>query len=475
MNRSCEMLPAQAISFAAHSVGSGLVSLAWPILCSTIAEVLDTAANVAWVGRDLGDVGLAALSNANLLWGVLFVAAFGVSMAGAVRVGRCLGAGDIRAAKAAVGTMASASAIVSVICVLPMVVWARFLLECLGTPRSALPQAVEYLRILLLSVPPICLNAAVVATLQAAGDSKTGFYLAVASVAIDAALNPLLIIGVSPFPALGIAGSAVATVASQGIRLVAVLLKVYLCRHPLRLRREDLSMLRMDWIRMTALLRDGGPMATQILWASIEDMLMISLVNRFGADVIAAYGVVVQLWNIIMMPATALGAAMTTIVARNVGAGSWDRVRMASKVGLTYSVLATALLVVIAEALGERIFQVFLAADSPSLAFAMVINREATWALILLGGYAVWVGVLRATGAVWAPLLISAGVLAVRFPVTVTLLGDWQTQAIWWSFPASAAATSIFAAVYGHVRAGPRRAPPAADYRQIAKKQTDGS
>lgn len=435
----------------ADSVGRALVSLAWPILCSGVAEMLDSSINVMWVGRELGDVSLAALSNANLLWALLFVGASGVSMAGTVWIGQSLGAGDIRGAKAAVATMVTASLAASLICMVPVMIWARDLLECLGTPAGALPQAIKYLRILLLSVPPIYLNVALMATFQAAGDSKTGFYLAVGSVAIDAALNPLLIAGFGPFPALGIEGSALATLTSQLLRLVALLFRGR--GHPLRLRAGELTLRRIDWLRAVRLFREGGPMAVQVLWVLVEDMLMISLVNRFGTDVTAAYGAVIQVWNIILMPAAAVGVAITAIVARHIGAGRWDRVRSVTRHGLLYGVMASALMVAFAEIVGRGIYEIFLPIGSLSLGFAEEINREATWSLILLGGYMVWVGVLRATGAVWVPLVISAGVLMVRFPVTLALLGRWQTQAIWWSFPASAAATSILAAL--HAQVGP--------------------
>jgi Na+-driven multidrug efflux pump len=199
-------------------------------------------------------------------------------------------------------------------------------------------------------------------------------------------------------------------------------------------------------------------MAVQVLWASIEQMLMISLVNRYGAHVTAAYGAVVQLWNLIMMPAAALGVAMTATVAQNIGARRWDRIRKVTGLGLTYSVLATGVLVAITEALGAHVCRVFLPTGSPALAIAAGINQKATWSLIPVGGYMVWVGVLRATGTLWAPLVISAAVLGVRFPVTAALLGRWQAQAIWWSFPASASATMLLLILHAHFCSGLRRA-----------------
>lgn len=445
-------------AFTAGSVGATLISLAWPILCSGVAEILDASVNVMWVSRELGDISLAALSNANLLWGLLFVSAFGISMAGAVRIGRSLGQGDIRRAKEAVGTMVSASSAASLICVVPMMIWTRSLVGCLGTPAAAQTQALEYLRILLLSVPLTYVNAAVIAALQAAGDSKTGFYLALASVAFDGALNPLFIVGIPPFPALGIAGSALATFASQAICFVVLLMRVYGTGHPLSLRGRDFEFLRIDLIRTGAMVRDGSPMALQVLWSSIEQMAMISLVNRLGADVTAAYGVLVQVWNLISMPAVAIGVAITAVVAQNIGAGRGDRVREAARRGLAYSVLVTLALVTIAEMFDRYLCGVFLPSDSPALAVAMDINREGTWSLIPLAGYTVWIGVLRATGAVWVPLTISVGVLAVRFPLTSALMGRWQAEALWWSFPASAAATSILAALHAYFEMYPRRA-----------------
>ena len=452
MTRSCDLLADRVGSLTVDSLGFALISLSWPILCTGMAEVLDTSVNVMWVGRELGDISLAALSNANLLWGLLLVPAFGISLAGTVRIGRSLGEGDIPGAKAAVRALMGSSLAISLICVLTMMASGPFLLECLGTPAASKLMAVEYLRILLLAIPPIYMNTAALATLQATGDSRTGGYLAVAGVVIDATLNPLLIVGVVPFPALGIAGSALAILVSQAIRLLALLVQVYGTGHPLRVLRGDLGAVRIECIRAATLVRDGGPVAVQLLWVIVEDMLMISLVNRFGSDVTAAYGVLIQLWNVILMPAAALGAATTAIVAQNIGARLWGRVERMSRVGVAYGVLATGVLVALAEVFGADIYGVVLPAGSPALAVAAEINQDATWSLVMLGGYMVWVGAQRATGVLWVPLAISAGVLAVRFPVTAAVLGRWHARAIWWSFPAAAAATAILAALYARLR-----------------------
>lgn len=431
------------------AVATELMSRSWPISCSIVLGVIDTSVNVIWVGRELGDVSVAALSNANLLWSVLFAAAFGISTAGSVRVARSIGQGNPRGAKEALLVMVSVAIAVSLLCVLPVAIWAAGLLRCAGTPAVSLDQGIAYLRVMLISIPLAYPNATIIAALQAAGDRRVGFYVSLVVILIDATLNPILILGVGPIPRLGIVGSALATVTSQAVVLVG--LGWYLLREgaALRVRLADVSLPSNIFISARGLLCEGTPTAILFLWTGFEEVLMISLVNRFGADVTAAYGVMTQIWGYILIPATALSLAITSMAAENIGAGRWDRARAAIRLALAYGAVASVVLVALADTVGGRAYELFLPPGSPSLAFASQINVDATWSLIFISGFTVWVGVLRAVSSVWAPLAISAGVLAVRFPVTAALLEHWRSQAIWWSFPASAVATAALAVLHG--------------------------
>lgn len=438
----------EACSISEGPVGRELLSLAWPILCSAVLTVLDASVNAVWVGRKLGDVALAALSNANLLWIMLFSAAFGLTTAGAVRVGKSLGNGDLDGAKSALAVTVGVSWMVSVGCAVAMELWARALLDCLGTPAQSMKQAVDYIQILLLSLPLGYLYGAVIAGLRAAGDSKIAFQFSCVAVAADIVLNPALIGGVGPLGPLGIRGSAFATVVSQAIGLAGLASHLRRRHHPLSFRLRDLRLLWIDIHTAGMLFRQGAPMAMQFLWGTVEGMLIISLVNRFGPDTTAAYGAVMQVWNLIAMPAAALSVATTSIVAQNIGAGRWYRVRTATRVALIYVICVTSALVALAEMLDSTTFRLFLPAGSPALVIATQINLEATWWLIAYGAYAVWVGVLRAVGVVWVPLAISVCVLAVRFPLTDALLRAWRAEAIWWSFPVSATAIGALAVLH---------------------------
>ena len=107
------------------------------------------------------------------------------------------------------------------------------LLRAMSTPADALPLAVSYMKVIFLALPFMYLYAFVMAVLRGAGDSKTPLYFLVLSVALDIALNPLFIFGAGPVPALGITGSALATLIAQMVSLVALLVFLYRRKHML--------------------------------------------------------------------------------------------------------------------------------------------------------------------------------------------------------------------------------------------------
>jgi putative MATE family efflux protein len=269
------------------------------------------------------------------------------------------------------------------------------------------------------------------------------------SVAIDIALNPVFIFGLGPIPRLGIAGSAIATLLAQVISLVALLIHLYRRRHRLVLHKEELRHLRLDWAIVGTLIKKGIPMGAQMLVVSFSAVLMISLVNTFGVDTTAAFGAALQLWNYIQMPAFAVGMGVSAMAAQNVGARKWDRVNAIARIGVLYSVILTGSIVLLIEILDRHAFELFLPAGSEALRQASHLNHIVTWSFVFFGVTMVLFGVVRATGAVMAPLFVlSISLLVVRFPLAEALIGRFQVDAVWWSFPVSSALAACLAVLY---------------------------
>jgi putative MATE family efflux protein len=436
-------------SLTEGSIPSELFRFTVPILFANILQSLNGSVNSIWVGRYLGEAALTATSNANTVMFLLIATAFGVALAATILIGQCIGANDIPETKRVVGTSASFFTGVSVAMGIAGLILCRPLLIAMSTPADSLPLAVAYMRVIFLGVPFLYLYAFVMAVLRGAGDAKTPFYFMLLSVAIDIALNPLLIFGFGPVPRLGIAGSALATFIAQAVSLTALIRHLYRREHMLVLHSEELRHLKVDWTIVRTLVSKGIPMSAQMLVISLSAVLMITLVNRFGVDTTAAFGAALQLWNYIQMPAFAVGMAVSAMTAQNVGAGKWERVTRIARIGVLYSVTVTGSVVLAIELLDRYAFRLFLPAGSSALSIATHMNRIVTPSFIFFGISVALFGVVRATGAVMAPLIVlTISLLAVRFPLAELFLDRYHVDAVWWSFPVSSLLSAILGVAY---------------------------
>jgi Na+-driven multidrug efflux pump len=150
-----------------------------------------------------------------------------------------------------------------------------------------------------------------------------------------------------------------------------------------------------------------------------------------------------------MMPAFAVGMAVSAMAAQNVGARKWDRVARIARVGVVYAVLVTGTVILLLEILAGPAYTLFLPAGSIAMKVSTHINRIATPSFIFFGITMVLFGVVRATGAVMAPLImLTISLLAVRIPLASAFADRWGSDSVWWSFPLSSAFATVLAVVY---------------------------
>ncbi|MGB6449390.1 MAG: MATE family efflux transporter [Steroidobacteraceae bacterium] len=441
------MQPARSLTEG--SISHRLFFFAMPILLGNVLQSLDGSVNSVWIGRYLGEAALTASSNANVVLFLVLGALFGASLAATILIGQYLGARRLYDAKRVVGTSASFSVVIAI--GLGVVGWTVCypMLDAMKTPPEALPLAVAYMRVIFLSLPFLVLYIFATSVLRGAGDSKTPLYFLILNVALDIALNPLLIFGWGPVPRLGIAGSALATLLAQATALIALVIHLYRRKNPLCLHGVELKLLRVDWSIVATLITKGVPMALQMIVVSLSGVLMITLVNRFGIDTTAAFGAALQVWNYVQMPAFAIGMAVSSMVAQNIGARKWDRVAATARVGVLYQLALTSSLVVLIVLLSAQALGLFLPPNSAALHIAVHLNHIGAWNFIFFGIALVLLGVVRANGAVVPPLLILVvALLCVRFPLALAMLKPLGADAIWWSFPLSSVVALVLGALY---------------------------
>lgn len=430
-------------------IAKTLLVFALPVLGSNVLQSLNGSVNAVWVGRFLGESALTATSNANLVLFLLLGTVFGIGMAATILVGQSVGARDLAEARRIVGTSASFFFLISAILALGGWIWTDAILHLLGTPPDALPLARSYLRIIFVAVPAMNLLSFVMTVLRGAGDSRTPFAFMGLAVVLDIILNPLLILGAGPVPAYGIAGSAMATLISQIISVAAILILLYARRHPLRLAGADLALLLPDMRLLRIVISKGVPMGLQMIVISAAALALMGFVNAYGSQVAAAYGIAAQLWTYVQMPALAIGAAVSSMAAQNVGAGRWDRIDRITAAGILFNLVLTGVLVGLLYVFDRPVLGLFLSQDGAAIDIAVHINDVVSWSFVLFGVTIVLFATVRATGAVMPPLLILVvAVLLVRTGFAYSLRDLLSMEAIWWSFPVGSIVSLLLSLAY---------------------------
>lgn len=455
-------------------IGKALLAFAIPTLLSSILQSLNGSINAIWVGRFLGEQALAATSNANMTMFLLMAFVFGFGMAATVLIGQAFGRKDMDIVRRVIGTAVGAFAPVAALIGILGWIFAPDLLRLLATPADSAPLALDYLRVIFIAMPSMLISLILMMGLRGTGDSLSPLWFMIVSVVLDSGLNPVFILGLGPIPAMGIAGSATATVVANSVALLGLLAYIYLRDLPIRLSGPELRYLIPDRQLLKTMVGKGFPMGLQMVVISSSGLATLGLVNREGVETTAAFGVAMQLWTYLQMPAMALGAACSAMAAQNIGAGKWDRVGAITRSAIIYNLIITGLLVALLIVFDRAALALFLGGESAALPIAQHIQLLATWSFLIFGVTMILFGTVRANGAVFGPLIILViGLYPVRLGFALGAYEWLGADAIWLSFTVGSLANLLLAIAFyrhgGWRKARMQMPPPRAELEEEAQ------
>ncbi|MEJ0022206.1 MAG: MATE family efflux transporter [Alphaproteobacteria bacterium] len=420
-----------------------------PVLGANFLQSINGSINAIWVSHVLGEAALTATANANIILFLMIGAILGIAMAASIMVGHAVGARDPEQVKRVIGASTCFFLVLSLVLSVVGFFFTPAILDMMQTPPAAKASAISYLRVIFAAMPFLYLFAYAQMIQRGAGDSRTPLYFALLSVGLDVLLNPLLIMGIGPFPKLGIAGSSTSTLIAQSSALILMMIYLYRKKSPLVPHKGDWHYIRFDPVILKALVTRGLPMGAQMIVVSCSAIAMMSLVNQFGVQTAAAYGAASIVWTYVQMPAMAVGVSISAMAAQNVGAKKWDRVHRVAMEGVKLSVIATATPVILILLLHRPILSLFLPVGSEAIHIAERIDSIVLWNFVLISGSFALTGVVRATGAVLIPLLILVVTMwVVRVPLASFAAHYYGADAVWWSFPLSSACAAVMAVLY---------------------------
>jgi putative MATE family efflux protein len=292
----------------------------------------------------------------------------------------------------------------------------------MNTPGDVTSLGTTYLSTFLIGTPLVYGFFAVDAAFRASGDTRTPFILLLTSVAITLVLDPVLILGLGPFPRLGIAGAAIATIGTRGAAFVM--------GASIAARR---GIMRFGAIRPEAVLavcRVGLPTAITGITFSLIYIVLTRTTTRFGTPALAALGIGHRVESWLFMIGVGFGAATAAIVGQNLGAGEPDRASRAGWLATGYCTILGALACIL-ELVFPRQFASLFTDDPAVVAEAVKYLRIASFSQLAVCAEIVLEGALGGAGDTIPPMLTSTALTASRIPLAAWTAGRWGSAGIW--------------------------------------------
>ena len=298
-----------------------------PLFGSIIFQQLYNIADSLVAGKFIGENALAAVGNSYEITLIFIAFAFGCNMGCSVVVSNLFGAKKYKEMKTAVYTACIFSGFVCVLLMLIGITGSGMLLRLIRTPEEVFADSKLYLDIYAWGLPFVFFYNIATGIFSALGDSKTPFYFLAVSSLSNIAVD---IWFVKAFH-MGVAGVAWATFLCQGISCILAMIVVFKRLAKIE-EKEKAPLFDLQLLKQIVVI--AIPSTLQQSFISIGNIIIQSIINGFGAPVMAGYSAAVKLNNLVITSFTTLGNGISNYTAQNLGARKLDRVKQGFGVGI---------------------------------------------------------------------------------------------------------------------------------------------
>lgn len=423
------MIKTQTLDMTQGNPVKLIVTFALPMLIGSVFQLMYNMIDAMVVGRFVGADALASIGATGSTTFLMLALAMGMTGGITIVISQYFGAKNdvlIRRTVASAIYIAFTTAIVLGIISLFS---ARPIMKLLGTPSNIIDQSVIFIQITCgLFIAQLTYNSAA-SILRALGDSKTPLYFLIVSTMLNLVLDLILVLGLHK----QVAGVASATVISQAVS--AVLCIVYMVKKYLllRLKKEDMT---PDWKLMGRILSLGLPMGLQSCLLSIGMMVITSVINSFGSDIVAAQTVGSRVEQLATMLFSQLAFSFSVYSGQNFGAKDFERI----KLGLRKAFIMVGLLSLVSTAImylfGNDIILLFVKPSETKIikSAGELIHIEALF-FSALGWIWLYNSALRGIGDIGVTLVSSFVELGAKILLSIFLSRSFGYIGIWFAAP----------------------------------------
>lgn len=405
-----------------------------PLFGSIIFQQLYNIADSLVAGKFIGENALAAVGNSYEITLIFIAFAFGCNMGCSVVVSQLFGAKEFDRLKTAVTTACIFSGGVCIVLMLAGILGCNPLLHLMRTPEEVFADSKLYLDIYIWGLPFVFFYNIATGIFSALGDSKTPFYFLAVSSVSNIALDILF---VKTFR-MGVAGVAWATFLCQGISCILAVLTVWKRLKKIQCQRKAL-LFNLELLKR--ILAIAVPSILQQSFISIGNILIQSVINGFGASVMAGYSAAVKLNNLVITSFTTIGNGISNYSAQNLGAGKYKRIKEGFLAGIKMVWFLCIPFCIIYLFFGKYLLLLFMEKDSGA---ALLTGRQFLWILspfyFVVSTKLVADGILRGISAMrqfmaatFTDLILRVLLAFLLSDLTKSALGIWCAWPIGWT------------------------------------------
>ena len=419
-----------------------------PLIATNILQNLSGTINTIFVGQMMGVEAIAAVAVFFPILFFLLAFVIGISAGTTVLVGQAWGAQNIEKVRSVIGSTLFMTLIGGTIIAILGFVFAPNILNLLGIDPKVMHLSLPYVRWMLAGSPLLFVYIVYTSILRGVGDSVTPLIALGLTSVIGLIVTPILVKGYFGFPALGIIAPAIATILGYAAVLIFLAFYLHHKNHPLKLDARLLQHVRHDASLSKIILKLGIPTGIQMVTTSLAGLVIIGLVNRYGAHATAAYGAVNQVLNYIQFPAMSISIAASIFAAQAIGAGKPDLLAKVTRTALSMNILFTGSLIALAYLFSKYLMALFIT-DHSVIELGQQLLFIVLWSILFFGASAIFAAIMRASGTVTVPMLINIlTILLIEIPCAYWFSTLWGLTGIWMAYALAFVSLCVFQALY---------------------------
>ncbi len=416
-----------------------------PLLIGNIFQQFYNVADIIIVGRTLGMNALAAVGAVSPLFFLIMFIIVGLTNGFSVITGQRFGAKDYDGVRRSVTMSTILSFAFTLIFTLVCAIFMHQILFLMNVPADIYKDAYYYIQIVVLGLFVANFYNLLASIIRALGDSMTPLYCLIIASILNIILALVFILNFH----LGVPGSALALILSQGFS--GLLCVWYVKRHfpILHLKKQDWI---FDWKKDKDFalehLKVGAPMAVQFAILGLSILIIQSVCNSFGANVIAAFTAALRIEQIATLPMISFGVALASFVAQNFGAGCFSRIRYGVKRASLINVGLSIFMAFIMHFFGGDLVRIFIGSGNEAVVkIAHDYLFISSLFYFFLAQIFIYRNALQGLGRAVIPMLASVGELLMRSFAAVFLAVKIGYFGVFYAGPIAWVAASLVLAI----------------------------